>query len=130
MLEVRVGDEVRVGVGPDGDRAVRIVPVNLPSLSAERISVLEAFELVTLTPAIRAERGLTNERGALIVGVSEQVQRTLGLREGDLIVAINRFEVGSAEEAARIMQRLRQPGVRTGVRMLVERGGRELFSFF
>jgi serine protease Do len=130
LLEVRVGDEVRVGVGPDGDRVVRMTAVHLPSLAAERISALEAFELVTLTPAIRSERGLSSERGALIMGVTEPVRRTLGLREGDLIVAINRQPVRSAEEAADILQRLRQPGVRTAVQMLIERNGREFFTSF
>jgi serine protease Do len=130
LLEVRVGDTVRVAVGPDGDRMVRLVPVDLPSLAAQRVSALEAFELVTLSPAIRAERGLSNERGALIVDVSEQVRRTLGLQAGDLIVAINRYTVGSAEEAADVLRRLRQPGVRTMVRMLVERNGREFHTAF
>jgi serine protease Do len=130
LLEVRVGDTIQVAIGPDGDRIVRLVPVDLPSLAAQRVSALEAFELVTLTPAIRAERGLTSERGALIVDVSEQVRRTLGIQPGDLIVAINRYAVGSAEEAADVLRRLRQPGARTVVRMLIERNGRELHTAF
>lgn len=130
LLEVRVGDTVQVAVGADGDRTVALVPVDLPSLGAQRVAALEAFELVTLTPAIRSERGLTSERGALIVGVSDAVRRTLGLREGDLIVGINRYAVGSAEEAAEILQQLRRPGVRTAVRMLIERNGREFHAAF
>jgi hypothetical protein len=61
LLEVRVGDEIgwrwarRVARGGRG-------PTDLPSLTAERVSALEEFELVTLTPAIRSERGLTSER--------------------------------------------------------------------
>jgi len=130
LLEVRVGDTVRVDLDAAGERSVTLVPVDLPSLSAQRISALEAFELVTLTPAIRSERGLASDRGALIVGVSDPVRRTLGLREGDLIVGINRYAVGSAEEAADILQRLRRPGVRTAVRMLIERNGREFHAAF
>jgi type II secretory pathway component PulC len=117
-------------VGPQGEQTLRLVPVDLPSLAAQRVSVLEAFELVTLTPAIRSERGLTSERGALIVGLSDTVQRTLGLREGDLIIGINRYAVRSAEETAEILQRIRRPGVRTAVRMLIERGGREFHTAF
>jgi serine protease Do len=129
LLEVRVGDTVAVAVGPDG-RMVRLVPVDLPSLAAQRISALEAFELITLTPAIRSERGLTSERGAVIVGVSDVVRRTIGIREGDVIIGINRYAVGSAEEAADILQRLRRPGVRTAVRMLIERNGRAFHTAF
>jgi serine protease Do len=130
LLEVRVGDTVHVAAGASGDQHYRVVPVDLPSLSAQRISALEAFELVTLTPAIRSERGLTSERGALIVGMSDPVRRTLGLREGDLIIGINRYAVGSAEEAADILQRLPRPGVRTAVRLLIERNGRQFHSAF
>jgi serine protease Do len=128
LLEVRVGDTVRVEFR--GGQQIRLVPIDLPSLAAQRISALEAFELVTLTPAIRSERGLVSERGALIVGVSEAVRRTLGIREGDLIIAINRYPVESAEEAADILQRLRRPGARTGVRLLIERNGREFHAAF
>jgi serine protease Do len=130
LLEVRVGDTIEVAHGDRGERVARLVPEDLPSLSAQRVSALEAFELITLTPAIRSERGLSSERGALIVGVSDPIRRTLGLREGDLIVAINRYAVGSAEEAAEILQQLRRPGVRTAVRMLVERDGRQFHASF
>jgi serine protease Do len=130
LLEVRVGETIEVAHGDRGERVARLVPEDLPSLSAQRVSALEAFELITLTPAIRSERGLSGERGALIVGVSDPIRRTLGLREGDLIVAINRYAVGSAEEAAEILQQLRRPGVRTAVRMLVERNGRQFHAAF
>jgi serine protease Do len=130
LLEVRVGDTIEVAHGDRDEKVARLVPEDLPSLSAQRVSALEAFELITLTPAIRSERGLSSERGALIVGVSDPVRRTLGLREGDLIVTINRYVVGSAEEAAEILQQLRRPGVRTAVRMLVERNGRQFHVAF
>jgi serine protease Do len=130
LLEVRVGETIEVAHGDRGERVARLVPEDLPSLSAQRVSALEAFELITLTPAIRSERGLSSEGGALIVGVSDPIRRTLGLREGDLIVAINRYAVGSAEEAAEILQQLRRPGVRTAVRMLVERNGRQFHAAF
>jgi serine protease Do len=131
LLEVRVGDTVRVAVGADGERVRAVVPQDLPSLSAQRVAALaDAFQLVTLTPAIRSERGLSAEHGALIVGVDERVRRTLGLQDGDLIVAINRYAVRSAEEAADILEQLRRPGVRTAVRLLIERNGRQLHSAF
>jgi serine protease Do len=128
LLEVRVGDTVEVEL--DGGRRSRLIPADLPSLTAQRISALEAFELVTLTPAIRSERGLSSERGALIVGVSETVRGTLGIRAGDLIIGINRYAVTSAEEAAEVLGALRRPGVRTAVRMLIERNGRQFHAAF
>lgn len=130
MLEVRVGHTVSLRVGQNGERVVLLQPADLPSLVAERVNALEEFELVTLTPAIRAERGLSNEQGALIVGVSEAVQRGIGLAEGDLIVAINRAAVGSAQEAAQYLRQLQDVQGRVAVRMLVERNGREIYIGF
>ncbi|HEX8242675.1 MAG TPA: trypsin-like peptidase domain-containing protein, partial [Longimicrobium sp.] len=80
--------DVRVADG-SGERVVRVVPGDIPSMAAARIQALRDFQLVTLTPAIRAERGLTNEQGALIVGLSDAA-RGLGLQEGDLVLQINR----------------------------------------
>ncbi len=111
-LDIRVADA-------SGERAVRVVPGDIPSMAAARIQALRDFQLVTLTPAIRAERGLAGERGALIVGLSEQA-RNLGLREGDLILQINRMRVGSAEEAAQALQ----AAAGGWVVMYVERQGR------
>src|SRR5690606_17817024 len=82
-----------------------------PSLGAERIRALSDFELITLTPAIRAERGLVNEQGALIVWISDAGRR-IGLREGDLILQINNQPILSADEAARPPRRLAGRSVR------------------
>ncbi|HUG39885.1 MAG TPA: trypsin-like peptidase domain-containing protein [Longimicrobiales bacterium] len=130
LLEVRVGEPLRIAVGEDGGRVVTLTPRDLPSLTAERVSAIEEFELVTLTPAIRSERGLTRERGALIVGLSDAARRTLGLREGDLIIGVNRYAVASAEEAASLLTRLQQVSGRVAVRLLVERAGREFYTSF
>ncbi len=130
MLEVGVGDTLRVAVGEQGRREVTVIPTDLPSISAERVNALQEFELVTLTPAIRSERGLSNDHGALIVDVSDNVRRTLGLRDGDLILAINRYGVSSADEAADLLRRLQDVPGRVAVRMLVERGGREFYTQF
>lgn len=130
LLEVRVGDTLRVALGEDGEEVVRLTPTDLPSLTAQRVNALEELELVTLTPAIRAERGLTNEHGALIVGLSDHVRSTLRLREGDLIVGINRLAVRSAEEAARYLRRLQETPGRVAIRLLVERAGYEFSTGF
>ena len=113
-----------------GERVVRVTPRDLPSLTAERVSALEEFELVTLTPSIRSERGLSSEQGALIVGVSDNARRQLGLRPGDLIIGINRSPVRSAEEAAEFLRLLQEYPGRVTARMLVERSGRESYVSF
>jgi serine protease Do len=117
LLDTRVGEPLELVVADGGrERTVRLNTQGLPSLSANRVNALDEFQLVTLTPAIRAERQLQSERGALIVGASEAAQR-IGLREGDLIVQIGRTPVRSAEDAAQLLARAQ------GVRMFVERRG-------
>lgn len=121
LLNAVVGDPIELEF-EDGERPrrVRVVPRDLPSLTADRIRALTDFELVTLTPSIRAERRLSSERGALIIALSD-VARQLGLREGDLILQINRTAIGSAEEAARLLGELAGQGP---VRVIFERQGR------
>ena len=120
LLNAAYGEPLEVRITENGrERAVRVQPGDLPSVGAERIQALRDFQLVTLTPAIRAERGLSNDQGALIVGLSDAA-RQLGLQEGDLILQINRLRVTTAEDAAQALQQL------TGrsVVMYFERGGR------
>ena len=122
LLDTRVGEALEI-VAHEGDNArqtLRIPTQDLPSLTAERVRALTDFEFITLTPAIRAERNLVNERGALIADLSEAA-RQIGLREGDLIVQVNRTPVASAQEAASLLQRLAGAGP---VRVIFERGGR------
>lgn len=119
LLNAAYGAPLEVGVREGtGTRTVRVTPGDLPSVGAERIQALRDFQLVTLTPAIRAERGLANERGALIVALPEAA-RGVGLREGDLILQINRVRVADAETAAGVLRQL----VGRNVVMYIERGG-------
>lgn len=128
LLDARPGAPLEVAVRQDGSaRTVRLVAADLPSLTAERIQALSGFELVSLTPAIRAERGVASERGALIVDLPEAASRELGLRTGDVIVQVNRMPIGSAEDAA---QALRALAGRGAVRLFFERGGRYLSTSF
>lgn len=120
LLQGRVGEPLTVHVGADEvERSFDVVPADLPSVSAERIQALSDFQLVTLTPAIRAERGFANERGAMIVGLTDAA-RGIGLQEGDLILQVNRQRIASAEEAARALGQLSGQGAV----VYFERGGR------
>lgn len=128
LLDARVGDNLDVAVVQGGrQRQLRVGTRDLPSLAAERVRALDELELVTLTPAIRAERGLANEAGALIVRSSEAAQQ-IGLREGDLIVQINRTSVKSAADAASLLRRL--SGTRVAVRIVLERQNQLLSTSF
>jgi serine protease Do len=105
IIQGQVGEALEiVTTTPDG-RRFDIVPADLPSVGAERIQALNGFELVTLTAAIQAERGIRSEKGALVVALPENA-RSIGLREGDVILQINRLRIRSAEEAAAAFQTL------------------------
>ncbi|MGH7474879.1 MAG: trypsin-like peptidase domain-containing protein [Longimicrobiales bacterium] len=128
LLDASVGEPLEVTLREgDRERVVQLVPADLPSLSAERIRAFSDFELITLTPAVRAERQLASERGALIVGLSDQARRSLGLQDGDLIVQINRTRITSAEQAATLLRRLAGGGA---VRLMFERRGQLISTWF
>src|SRR5690606_36455306 len=118
LLDTRVGDALQITVTEGtARRALRVETQDLPSITAERVRALTDFEFVSLTPAIRAERGVASERGALIVALSDAA-RGIGFRVGDVIVQINRTPVSNAQEAAALLRRLAGQGP---VRVFFER---------
>ena len=122
VLDLRVGQEVAVTVRR-GTRefAAQLTVADLPEVTAEKVEVLRELQLVTLTPAIRLERGVQSRQGALIYRVSERLSGELGLLEGDVIVQINNYPVANADEAARAIDVF---GSRGPIRMFFERAGR------
>ncbi|MBX9927428.1 MAG: PDZ domain-containing protein, partial [Gemmatimonadaceae bacterium] len=88
--------------------------------TAPRVQVLKDIELISLTAAIRAERGIRNAQGAVIVKVSDRVSDDLGIQAGDVIVQVNRTPITDAQQAARVLESLSGRGA---VRMWFERGG-------
>lgn len=129
LLVVSPGQTIDVTVRDDRgeERDVLLTVEDLPSVRAARIEVLEGLELATLTPAIRVERSLISERGALIVGISDYVTRITGLRRGDLIVQINRSRIGSADDVAELLDYFSGRGA---IRVYYERDGRLFSSSF
>ncbi len=120
-LELRVGERIPLRIRRGSrDLNVNVEVADLPEVNAPRVTVLREIELLTLTPAIRVERGIRSARGALVSRVSKRVAEQLGLQEGDVIVQINRVPVNDAQSAA---QALNATG-RSGVVMYLERGGR------
>jgi serine protease Do len=128
LLDLRVGDEVPLRV-KRGDRQLdlRVRIADLPEVSAPKVRVLKELELVTLTPAIRAERGIQSARGALVYRVSDAITQAWGIQAGDVIVQINRTVIGDASAAARAIEDV--AGRRTQV-MWLERNGTLYSTYF
>ena len=125
-LDLAVGDTVLVDVASAGrSQRRRIVTKDLPSVSAAKVPVFKDLELVTVTPAIRAERRLGTDRGALIFRISDVAARQTGLQPGDVIVGINNTRIGDAAEVGQLIERLRGSN---GFRLFFERGRRILFT--
>jgi serine protease Do len=126
LFNVSPGQTLRLTVRDKGgeQREVALAVEDLPSVRAARVEALRGLELITLTPAIQVERGLRNRAGALVVGVSDEVARVTGLRQGDLIVAVNRQTVSNADEVAQSLEYL---AGRSAIRLYYEREG-EIWS--
>ncbi|HET8833728.1 MAG TPA: trypsin-like peptidase domain-containing protein [Gemmatimonadales bacterium] len=124
-LDLHVGDQVDLSVRSGGGTVRRrIVTGDLPTVTAEKVTVLQDLQLVNVTPQIQAERGIRSDQGALIFKISSQVSRATGLREGDVIVGINRSAVRSASQVEDLLN------VRSGevIRVYLERDGDITFT--
>jgi serine protease Do len=124
-LDLHVGDVVQVAVrSGNATRSRRIVTGDLPTVTAEKITVLQDLQLINVTPAVQAERSIRSEQGALIFRLSPEVSRATGLQEGDVILAVDRTPVRNASEVAGLLN------VRPGqvIRIYVEREGQVTFT--
>jgi len=125
-LGLHVGDSVSITFHDNTRSQTRIlVAEDLPTATAERVQVLEALDLVTVTPSIQSERGLQSRSGALILSLSENASQMTGLRAGDVILRIGRIETKTAQQVSEILQSLRR-GQR--FRFVLERGGSFLYT--
>jgi serine protease Do len=124
-LDLHVGDSVDLSVR-SGRQTVRrrVVTGDLPTVTAEKYTLLEDLELINVTPAVRAERGIRSEEGVLIFSISPAVSAATGLREGDVILAINRTPVRAASQVGELLN------VRPGdvVRVYLEREAQITFT--
>jgi serine protease Do len=127
-LDIGPGDTVPLRVGRDGrTRDVRLRVEDLPTATAEKVDILGGLQLVTLTPAVRQERGVRSERGALIYDIPETTARQTGLRAGDVIVRIDRLAVNGADDVQQVINSARGRGA---IRVYFERGGFTGYSDF
>ncbi len=119
LLDRRSGDHIAIEIeGGEGEIDLQAAP--LPSVLADRVTVLEDIDLITVTPQIQAERGLAMGEGALIVETTDALSQRLDLRAGDVILQINNRPVRSADDAAAALESVRGGGA---VRLYLERNG-------
>ncbi|MGN6393113.1 MAG: trypsin-like peptidase domain-containing protein [Gemmatimonadales bacterium] len=124
-LDLHVGDSVDLRVRSGGGTVKRrIVTGDLPTVTAAKVTVLQDLQLVNVTPQIQAERGIRSDQGALIYRISPQVSRATGLKEGDVIVGVNRTAVHTASQVEGLFN------VRSGevIRVYLERDGEITFT--
>ncbi|HEX7024429.1 MAG TPA: hypothetical protein VF187_06395, partial [Gemmatimonadales bacterium] len=125
-LDLHVGDKVTVRVKRGSGAETReFTTGGLPTSTATKVTVLRGLDVVTVTPAIQAERGLTTSKGALLVRVTDEVAQATGLREGDVILAINRSLVTTARQVADLLEASRTS---QAFRIYFERGGQTIFT--
>jgi len=125
-LDLRVGERVPMVIRRNGrDQTVNVGVADLPEVSAPKVAVLRELELITMTPTIRAERGVRAQRGAVVYNVSDRVANEIGLQRGDVIVQINRLPIASAADVQRAIDTY---AGRSAMRMVYERGGRTYYQ--
>jgi serine protease Do len=121
LLDLRVGEQVPLRVRRAGsEQTLTVTVADRPEVSAPKVQVLRELELVSLTPAIRVERGIQSAAGAVVYRASERITQEIGLQAGDVIVQINRAQIRDADTAA---QALDYYGGRAPIRLFFERGG-------
>jgi serine protease Do len=107
LLDAGVGSTVDVTYRRgERIRQARLPVEELPSEQAERLEVVRGLELLTVTPQIAVERRLEVDSGALVSRLSDAASRVTGLREGDVIVGINRQPVQTVEDAQSLFRAL------------------------
>ena len=121
LLDLRVGEQIPLVIHRTlGDVSINVTIADLPEVSAQKVQVLRELELVTLTPAIRAERGIRSDKGALVYRASDRITQELQIQPGDVIIAVNRSLITSAEDASRALDYYAGRGP---IRLICEREG-------
>jgi serine protease Do len=120
LLELRVGENDSIVVKRAGkELPISVQVADLPDVNAPRVTVLRELELISVTPAIRAQYAIQSRQGALVNRVSDRVQQQIGIQAGDVIVQINRTPIPDAQTVNRILTTYG----RGGIRLYFERGG-------
>jgi S1-C subfamily serine protease len=128
LVDLRPGEDVPLTLRRGGREVeLTVRAADLPEVTAPKVTVLRELQLVTLTPAIRAERRVQASAGAVVYQTTARVSQELGLEPGDVIVQVNRTPVQSADDVARAIDYYAPRGP---IRLAFERGGRYGFTDF
>src|SRR5438034_4617029 len=122
MLDTGPGDTLSVSFRHGGEsKSARLAVTDFPTTLAEKVAVLGGMKVVTVTPAVRAERDIQSDHGALIYDLPDDMEEATGLRSGDVILQINRVRVSSADDLRRAFAATAGAGA---VSVWFERSGR------
>ncbi|MBL0939898.1 MAG: trypsin-like peptidase domain-containing protein [Gemmatimonadaceae bacterium] len=125
LLDLRVGEQLPITVRRGGqDVRLTLTVADAPEVTAQKVTVLQELQLVTLTDAIRQERGIASNVGALVYRISDRIRDEIGLQEGDVIVQVGQVRVNSAEATSAAIDRV---STRGAVVLRLERN-RQLFQ--
>ena len=128
LLDLRVGEALPITVRRGGrELALSLRVADAPEVTAQKVTVLKELQLVTLTDAMRQERGIASATGALVYRVSERIRDEIGLQEGDVIAQIGQSRIASAEAASAAIERY---GSRGPVFLVFERNRQYFQSSF
>src|SRR5216117_3120399 len=122
LLDTGPGDSLTVSYRHAGQaRTARLTVTDLPTTLAEKVAILGGMKVVTVTDAVRAERGIQSDHGALIYDIPDEMEQATGLRSGDVVLQINRTKITGAEDLRRAFSTAAGGGA---VTVWFERGGR------
>jgi serine protease Do len=128
LLDLRVGSPAKLHIKRGGrELDIDVQVADLPEVSAPKVQVLRELELVSVTPAIAAERGLRNATGALIYRVSQTIADQTGLQQGDVILQVNNTRITNAQDVAKAIDYY---SGRTYLQLYVERQGQLYMTRF
>jgi serine protease Do len=109
----------------DNLQNLSLVTESLPTDVAERIESEMGIVLTDLTPRIRSQLGVANERGAVVVDVKDkELREDGGILPFDVILKLNNQNIDSAEAAAEQLDNLKR-GSRN--LLVIERQGKLLY---
>jgi serine protease Do len=128
LLDLRVGSPAKLHI-KRGSREldVDVKVADLPEVTAPKVQVLRELELVSVTPAIAAERSLRNATGALIYRITPAIADQTGLAQGDVILQVNNSRISTAQDVAKAIDYY---GGRTYLQLVVERQGQLYMTRF
>ena len=128
LLDLRVGETLPIVVRRGGrDVPFALVVADAPEVTAPKVTVLKELQLISLSDAIRQERGVASGTGALVFRVTDRITEATGLQAGDVIVQVGRNRVLNAESASALIS---QYGERGPVYLQFERNRQLLQTSF